>query len=531
MSIFVYRNHTVEPLFSNLKGVTYSDYGSVYFPEGNFTFSIWCYFITPAFDDNQILKEIKDIQTKLQLAITNNKAGNFLIFTLDGRYLPSWQISSNVVSKSISEFNNSVYNLSNNSTTIKIIAINELFNQFKLTEIINKKYYYLSQIIINPLLNKFFHVWFESILQSINGVRKKCLVIDLDNTMWGGVLGEDGINGIKLGNNYPGSCFVDFQKQLKEAKKNGVLLAISSKNNENDVWEAFENHPNMILKKDDFVSFRINWNNKADNIREIATELNIGIDSVVFIDDNPFERSLVKEIEPEVILPDFPERPYEMTNFFQGVYNKYFLLYNLTVEDTVKTEQYKANSLRLKNSKKFKSINNYLKSLNTIIKIDKADKFNIPRIVQLTQKTNQFNLTTKRYSEPKIREINSLNNLIFCASVSDKFGDNGITAAGIILINDNVAEIDSYMLSCRILGRKAEFAIIKSVLNYLYFQGVTRVKSYYIPSPKNSQTENFYDLMGFTSNILPSKTKEYTLKLTKLFTFENLYTINLNFKK
>jgi len=531
MSIFVYRNQTVEPLFSNLKDVTLSDYGSINFPEGNFLLSIWCYFITPGFDENEILKEIEDIQTKLQLAITNNEAGNFLIFTLDGRYLPSWQLSSNVVSESISEFNKSIYDLSINSSTIKIVKIDELFNQFKLIDIIDKKYYYLSKIIINPLLNKFFHLWFESVLKSMNGVRKKCLVLDLDNTMWGGILGEDGINGIKLGNNYPGSCFVDFQKQLKEAKKNGVLLAISSKNNENDVWEAFENHPDMILKKDDFVSFRINWNNKADNIREIAIELNIGLDSIVFIDDNPFERSLVGEIEPEVILPDFPEKPYEMTDFFQGVYNKYFLLYKLTGEDTVKTEQYKANSARLKNSKEFMSINDYLKSLKTIIKIDEADTFNIPRIAQLTQKTNQFNLTTKRYSEPEIIEINSLNNLIFCASVSDKFGDNGITAAGIILINDNVAEIDSYMLSCRILGRKAEFAIIKSVLNYLYTKEITSIKSYYIPSLKNSQTEKFYDLLGFTSKILPSKSKEYTLNLKKLFTLEDLFTINLNIKK
>tara|TARA_B110001469_G_C9635617_1_gene318675 strand:- start:395 stop:1990 length:1596 start_codon:yes stop_codon:yes gene_type:complete len=530
MNIFIFRNQTVEPLFSNLKDVIFSEYGSISSPKGSFPLLIWCYFLTPSFDEKEILQEIEDIRTKIQIATANNKAGNFLLFTLDGRYLPSWQLSSNAVSESISVFNKSIYDLSNNSSTIKIVKINELFNQYKLTDIIDKKYYYLSKIIINPLLNKSFHYWFDSILKSINGVRKKCLVLDLDNTMWGGILGEDGVNGIKLGNTYPGSCFVDFQKQLKEAKKNGVLLAISSKNNENDVWEAFENHPDMILKKDDFVSFRINWNNKAGNIREIATELNIGIDSIVFIDDNPFERSLVGEIEPEVILPDFPDKPYKITDFFQRVYNKYFLLYKLTGEDTVKTEQYKTNSLRLKESKQFVSINDYLMSLNTIIKIDKANTFNIPRIAQLTQKTNQFNLTTKRYSESEIIEINSLDNLIFCASVSDKFGDNGITAAGIILIKDNIAEIESYMLSCRILGREAEFAIIKSVLNYLFITGITRVKSYYIPSLKNSQTEKFYDLLGFTSKTLPSKSKEYSINITKLFTFKNIFTINLNIK-
>jgi FkbH-like protein len=527
MNIFVFRNHTVEPLFSNLKNVTFSEYGSVYIPDGDFSLLIWCYFLTPCFDENEILKEIDDIQTKLHMVSANRQHGHFLLFTLDGRYLPSWQLSVNAVSKSISAFNNSIYDLADNSPAIKIVNIVELFNQYKLDQIVDKKYYYLSKIIINPLINKYFHTWFESILKSINGVRKKCLVLDLDNTMWGGILGEDGITGIKLGNTYPGSCFVDFQKQLKEAKKNGVLLAICSKNNEDDVWEAFENHPDMILKKDDFVSFRINWNNKAANIREIAAELNIGIDSIVFIDDNPVERGLVGEIEPDVILADFPEKSYEMADSFQGVYNKYFRLYKLTKEDTVKTEQYKANSARLEKSKVM-SINDYLLSLNTVIKIDKADTFNIPRIAQLTQKTNQFNLTTKRYSEPEIVEINSSNNLIFCASVSDKFGDNGITAAGIILTRDSEAEIDSYMLSCRILGREVEFAIIKTVLNSLFVKGVRTIKSTYIPTLKNRQTENFYDLLGFSSKALPDNSKEYLLEITEPFTIENLFTINLN---
>ena len=283
----------------------------------------------------------------------------------------------------------------------------------------------------------------------------------------------------------------------------------------------------MVLKKDDFVSFRINWNNKAANIREIAAELNIGIDSIVFIDDNPVERGLVGEIEPDVILADFPEKPYEIADSFQGVYNKYFRLYKLTKEDTVKTEQYKANSARLEKSKVM-SINDYLLTLNTIIEIYKADTFNIPRIAQLTQKTNQFNLTTKRYSESEIAEMNSSNNLIFCASVSDKFGDNGITAAGIILTRDSEAEIDSYMLSCRILGREVEFAVIKTVLNSLFAKGVRTIKSTYIPTLKNRQTENFYDLLGFSSKTLPDNSKEYLLEITELFTIENLFTINLN---
>lgn len=531
MSSFLFRNHTVEPLFANFKDINYSEYGSVYYPEDDSNMFIWCYFLTPTPDEDETMAEIEDFKTKLQLIVDKLRPGNLLIFTLDGRYLPPWQLSSNSVSQSISKFNNDLYDLEASSERIKVIKISDFLNRFKVDQIVDMKYYYLSKIIISPLISPAFQGWFGTVLKAINGQRKKCLVLDLDNTLWGGVLGEDGLEGIKLGNSYPGNCFLDFQKQLLEAKRNGVLLTLLSKNNEEDVWHAFDKHPDFALKKDDFAAFRVNWNNKATNIREIAEELNIGVDSLVFIDDNPVERALVKQLEPEVTIPDFPDQPYKLVNFFQHVYENHFLSYRLTAEDQAKTEQYKANSARSKVSTAFGSIEEYLLSLNTTISIDKADTFNIPRIAQLTQKTNQFNLTTKRYTEPEISDLNNKGNLVFCASVSDRFGDNGITAVGIVLLNGHAASIDSYLLSCRILGREIESALIRVVLNYLFENGIHTIESKYIPTLKNRQTEAFYDKLGFIPTVHPDGKKDYTLNMTEPFSIDNLFTIVLNFNK
>jgi len=308
-----------------------------------------------------------------------------------------------------------------------------------------------------------------------------------------------------------------------------VLLAINSKNNEEDVWDAFNNHPDIVLKKDDFVSYRINWRDKASNIREIANELNIGIDSIVFIDDNPAEREIIKQLEPEVIVPDFPDQPYKFVDFFlDDVYKKYFLPYRLTSEDQVKTEQYKANSVRADSTTSFASINDYILSLETVISIDKANTFNLPRIAQLTQKTNQFNLTTKRYIESDILELDNSSNLIFCASVSDRFGDSGITAAGIIISHDNEALIDSYLLSCRILGREIEFALIKTILNYFFQRGVKIIKARYVPTMKNKQTEDFYDKLGFSCTTFQDGSKDYYMEMGEQFNMNNLFRITLN---
>jgi FkbH-like protein len=333
------------------------------------------------------------------------------------------------------------------------------------------------------------------------------LVLDLDNTLWGGILGEDGMEGIQIGNTYPGNAFLDFQNNLLELSKNGVILTACSKNNEQDVMEAWNKNPFLQIKKEQLAAWRINWNNKADNIAELAQELNIGLDSMVFIDDNPTERELIKQVFPMVETPEFPKQPYMLPEFFEKICADYFQIYKLTGEDKEKLEQYKANAERTSFQKSFISFDDYLKSLEIILDIQELNSMNLSRIAQMTQKTNQFNLTTKRYTEEDITTFAAQGAKIFCISVSDKFGDSGITGAAIITVdNENrSADIDSFLLSCRILGKNIETTFLKYVLQQLKENGILHLTAAFIPTAKNIQVLDFYEKNGFE---LVSKTAE-----------------------
>ena len=234
-------------------------------------------------------------------------------------------------------------------------------------------------------------------------VEKKNALFSIATTPFGEGSGEDGTFGIKLGMDYPGNCFKRFQHLCFLFKKR-VILTICSKNNLKDVQEVWENNPHNIINDKVLSAYRINWQDKASNIKSIAEELNIGTDSFVFIDDNPVERGLIKELLPEVEVPDFPKKPYELVDFFWQIYHNYFVIYELSEEDLKKTEQYKENFFRNESKKAFTNIDDYLASLNIEIDIMKANEANLPRIAQMTQKTNQFNLTTKRYTEEKLEK-------------------------------------------------------------------------------------------------------------------------------
>ena len=391
-----------------------------------------------------------------------------------------------------------------------MIDIDDFLRNYSTKNYVDWKFYFISQTLLNPRLAQEFKKWWQRKLASIQLVRKKCIVLDLDNTLWGGVLGEDGVNGIKIGGDYPGKAYLYFQEALLALLKNGIILTICSKNNEADVIEAWENNPFVILKKEHFSAYRINWNNKADNIRELALELNIGLDSMVFVDDNPTERALVKQMIPEVSVPEFPTQPYELPLFFKQLVDDYFRVYRITEEDKKKTEQYKANAHREQAKASFANFTSYLESLEIRMIIEPANEHNIPRIAQMTQKTNQFNLTTHRYNEADIYHFLKEGWRIWCLSVSDKFGDNGIT--GCIMIKGN--EIDTLLLSCRILGKGIEVAFIKTIMRYFRNQWGGYLNASYIPTKKNSQVEDFFDKCGFT--ILsqdPDGTKHYIISL------------------
>ena len=401
----------------------------------------------------------------------------------------------------VAEYNAALVQVEAEHSNVKVLDIREFTRQYPATEVFDWKFWFISQMGMNPKVTKPFMAWWSRKLDEIALKRKKCIVLDLDNTLWGGVLGEDGIEGIKLGGDYPGKAFHYWQEALLELSKSGVILTVCSKNNEADVLEAWEKNPFMVLKKDNFATWRINWTDKATNIKELAEELNIGLDSFVFVDDNPTERELIRQMLPMVEVPEFPAQPYELPVFFKELVEKYFRVYSVTNEDQKKTEQYKANAQRAQAQRSFVDFDSFLKSLDIQISVEAANEFNIPRIAQMTQKTNQFNLTTKRYTDADVRQFVEQGWKIWCISVADKFGDNGITGCIMINLNDslnlNSVEVDTFLLSCRILGKGIEVAFIKRILVELRNQGITEVKASYIPTAKNAQVKALYEKCGF----------------------------------
>jgi FkbH-like protein len=499
MKYFVFRNFTVEPLFSNF-AAEFSGYDDISeFNSDSETF-VWFYNLSLNPDTNLQISEIDHFYDKINYLINRIPATkDFYIFTLVDLFSFKWQNSDFSLDSRIAEFNKDILSISKIKTNVKIIDLADFVKAFDRESLINWKYYYTSHTFINPALSEKFQAWFLKKTNAIISLRKKCLILDLDNTIWGGVLGEDGIEGIKLGNNYPGNCYSDFQRYLAEALKNGIILAICSKNNEADAIEAFEKNPNMVLKMSHIVAHRINWNNKPTNIKELSKEINIGLDSMVFIDDNPTEREIVKEAIPEITVPEFPESPYKITSFFRNVLNDYFQIQKLTIEDVSKTILYKENFIRDNYKSEFTSIEDYLKNLEIEIVVKRADKFTISRIAQMTQKTNQFNLTTKKYTENDISRFIENGDMVFCGSVKDKFGDNGITLLAIVTFDSktNIATIESYLLSCRILGRGIENVFLKFILNQVRLKGYSKVEAYYLPTSKNGQVSDFYKKNDF----------------------------------
>ena len=259
---------------------------------------------------------------------------------------------------------------------------------------------------------------FTDILAALSGKIKKCLIMDLDNTLWGGIIGDDGIENIQIGDLGIGKAFTGLQYWAKELKKRGILLAVCSKNDELIAKTVFENHPDMVLRLDDISIFVANWSNKGDNIKYIQEVLNIGMDSLVFLDDNPFERNLVKTMHPQVCVPDLPEDPANYVSYLQSL--NLFETVSFTEEDTIRTKQYKEESERVVLQHSFESVDEYLRSLQMVATIEEINAYNIGRCAQLTQRSNQFNLTTIRYTEQQLTTFINDGGKAICVSLKDK---------------------------------------------------------------------------------------------------------------
>jgi FkbH-like protein len=337
----------------------------------------------------------------------------------------------------------------------------------------------------------------NDIISAIRGKFSKCLILDLDNTTWGGIIGDDGIENIKIGDLGIGKAFTKLQLWAKALKERGVILCICSKNDEANAKEPFEKHPDMVLRLDDISVFVANWENKASNIRNIQEILNIGFDSMVFLDDNPFERNLVRQELPEVIVPELPEDPAEYLDYLIPL--NLFETASFSENDKDRTKQYQAEAQRVTSIAKYANIDEYLASLEMVSEVKGVDDFSLPRVAQLTQRSNQFNLRTQRYTDEDLKSMIASGSYIATSyTLVDKYGDNGLISAIILKKEKDFMFVDTWIMSCRVLKRTMEPFVLNTIVEIAKTEGYQKLVGEYLPTAKNGMVKDHYKNFGFS---------------------------------
>lgn len=326
--------------------------------------------------------------------------------------------------------------------------------------------------------------------------QKKCLVLDMDNTLWGGVLGELGVEGIQLGADYPGSVFVDFQRRVLALRARGVLLAAASKNNAADVEQLLAEHPACVLKRHHFSAFEVHWEDKATSMRRIAKTLNIGLDALVFFDDNAVEREWVRTQLPEVSVIEVSASPLEYGRCLEQ--SEFFDCFSLTEEDQKRAELYQQESGRTQLLAQSASLDDFIRSLEMTVTIGLFDEATLPRIVQLLGKTNQFNLTTQRHEAARLRQMLEAGGIGIWARVQDRFGDAGLVAAALVVKESEKWMIDSFLMSCRVIGRGVETALLAAIERLVHEHGGRELTGRFLPTSKNQPAADFFEKHGYS---------------------------------
>ena len=359
----------------------------------------------------------------------------------------------------------------------------------------NKMWYMSSMPYSRDGLNA-VSIELDRVLSAAFSIRKKIITLDLDNTLWGGVIGEDGVDGIELSDHKEGQRYYDFQRQLLEMKNRGIVLAIDSKNNPKDAEVAIQTHPAMILKKDDFVSRKINWENKVLNLKAIERELNLTEGSFIFVDDNPVEREIVKGECPDILVADFPADTTELIGFAEDIWFDYCRPLRILGEDLKNTQMYHKELKRRHEMSKSLNLDDYIAKLEMIIDIHRMRPGELERVTQLIHKTNQFNVTTKRYTQAEIEQIAvNQDNAVYVVYSSDKYGDNGLISVIILKSSCDDVLIDTFLMSCRVMGRKLEEVIINELA--VKCNGKKLIGEF-IPTEKNTPVKEMYDRLAFT---------------------------------
>lgn len=359
------------------------------------------------------------------------------------------------------------------------------------------KMWYLGKILHTNEAQKRLAREIAALTETEGRAAKKVLLVDLDNTLWGGLAGEREHTPLELSEDHQGLAYKNAQRVLRLIEQSGAVLGIVSKNNEEDALEVIRSHPHMVLREEDFAVWRINWEPKHENIRRIAQDLNLGLDSIVFWDDSPAERELVKQMLPQVEVPAFPERPEELAPALTEIYEKYFRKARLTEEDVQKTKQYAENEKRSLFRQQTGDFDRYLRGLN--LRVQPMDpRAHMERLVQLFNKTNQFNLTTIRHTQEEMQKIVAdSSKKVYLYRVEDRFGDYGIVSAAIVDMAGEEPVLAEWVLSCRVMGRQVEDALLGHMEDELQAAGYETLRSRYVPTAKNQPVAGLYERMGY----------------------------------
>ena len=417
---------------------------------------------------------------------------------------PSWPLAGVADVKSgygeaefFLELNLGLLRLCKGNPRVRLFDVDRLAARFGKEKLIDRKMLYLAKMEWSPAFLSTVAGELVRQIRAVRGLAKKCLVLDLDNTLWGGVVGEEGAAGVKIGPGDPTSeAFLDFHHRLKALQSQGVLLAVCSKNNPADVVEVFETRPEIPLKLADFAAKEICWDPKHEGLKKIAAALNIGTDALVFLDDNPAEVSLIQQMLPEVKAVLLPPDPAEYAAVLERLAD--FERQAVLEEDLQKTEQYRQNAQRQELQAAAGDLSAYLASLETELGIRRAHPDDLPRVHQLFTKTNQFNVTTKRYTPADVeRFAASPDHELWIAKARDRFGDLGTIAVILLEKQEEILAIDSFLMSCRAMGRGLETALMNHVKQRLLAQGAGELRATYVPTPKNKPVETFFDDQGF----------------------------------
>ncbi|MSV40215.1 MAG: HAD-IIIC family phosphatase [Actinobacteria bacterium] len=504
--IHVLSNVNLAPLVPRITGheVTLGDYGDVLRtltdPNTDFVAEVLMVLL-----DGDELMDSGDLSAEIPTAIDNFAKSHPEMMVITSTICPSpstsstYEISQTKDGRSAQgrAYESAIVEVATVNTNVIIFDVKLVFDKYGREKLTSSTFWYAGRIPYTTL-------WFEEcgrhvagLLDAYAGRTRKVLVCDLDGTLWGGILGEDGPSGIALGEDGVGKCYRDLQRQIKTLLENGVLLALISKNNRTEVDDVFTGHPMMILQPEDFVATRVGWGDKASSLMAIAEDLSLGLDSFVFLDDNPVERAMISENLPTVAVPDFPTRPELLLKWFvDEVAFPYFPRVRVLDSDRNKTAQYQARNERISEAESVVDLDAFIERLEIQLDIRTDDEFSVERAAQMTQKTNQFNLTTKRCTPDQIKAwMDSNDHAVFTLAYQDKFGDEGIVGLAVIALS--TADIPVFLLSCRIIGRKVERSLLRCIEEFAVQNDLTEIKCLFVPTEKNSVSAEFLNESGW----------------------------------